>query len=389
MKVLYIIHTTSMGGATISFLNMLSEMKKYGITPIIACPNKDKKHIAKLFLKKVDELNIKIVYANIVPLTFKGVPNIMHFRSFVSSIKWLISFPFKMKKGFKSIEKIIIAEHPDIVHSNVGVIHEGWQVCIKHNIPHVWHLREYQDLDFGYKIFPNRIKFEKMLSQSSVISITEDILRHFHQLGNPNAHVVYNGIFYKKEASYIEEKEPYFLVCSRISPEKGHSDVIKAFVDFCKKNKIYNLKIAGEYNEKNPFIIELKKIIQTSRLSNRIEFLGFQNDVKPLMQKAKAVIVASHNEGFGRMTAEACFCGCVVIGRNTSGTKEILDYTGGLQYDGSISELTRMMLKVADMDIQSYRSISINAMEKAKKLYSIESNGLKIYNIYKSILQFL
>ena len=132
--------------------------------------------------------------------------------------------------------------------------------------------------------------------------------------------------------------------------------------------------------------MNLQKLINDAGCSEKVEFIGFHEDVKPYIKNAKALIVASHNEGFGRMTAEACFLGCLVIGRNTSGTKEILDYTGGIQYDGTIGNLTDKMQAVARMGQQEYAEIAINAMDKAAQQYSIESNGSKIFDIYNKIL---
>lgn len=385
MKVLYIVHSTIIGGATISFFNMISELKKYSIEAVIVIPKNDY-NSEKLFLDKAKQLSVKVINATIVPYTYKGLSNIKNPIKLIRTLKWLILFPYKRIKSINELKKIIEIEKPDIVHTNVGVIHEGWYVCQKKKIPHVWHLREYQDLDFGYKFYPSRKKFEEELRKSIVISITNDILRYFKILDSQWAFTVYNGIFKEEDAFYSKEKQNYFLVCSRISPEKGHHDIIKAFNIFCKNNKSFKLKILGNDNINTPYINSLKKLIQTLECKDKIEFLGYHNDVKPFLREAKALIVASHNEGFGRMTAEACFSGCIVIGRNTAGTKEILDYTGGFQYNGSINDLVEKMNKIVTISEKEYNDLAFQAMEKAKSMYSIEANGKKIYNIYNKII---
>lgn len=383
MKVLYIVHSTVMGGATISFFNMISELKKYSIDVVIIIPNNNSEI---LFLEKARQLNVKVITATITPYTYKGLPNIKNPIKLIRTLKWLILFPYKHIKSIHELQKIIEIEKPDIVHTNVGVIHEGWYVCQKKNIPHVWHLREYQDLDFGYKFYPSRKKFEEELRKSIVISITNDIQRYFKISNSRWAFTVYNGIFKEKDAFYRKKKQNYFLVCSRISPEKGHHDIIKAFNIFYHENKNFKLKILGQYDTNTPYINSLKKIIQTLECKDKIEFLGYHNDVKPFLREAKALIVASHNEGFGRMTAEACFSGCIVIGRNTAGTKEILDYTGGLQYNGSINDLVEKMNKIVTISEKEYNDLAFQAMVKAKSMYSIEANGKNIYNIYNKII---
>lgn len=52
MKVLYILHATNMGGATISFLNMVKGLVDLGVAPLIVVPQK---RIDPLFLKRVSD----------------------------------------------------------------------------------------------------------------------------------------------------------------------------------------------------------------------------------------------------------------------------------------------------------------------------------------------
>ena len=104
------------------------------------------------------------------------------------------------------------------------------------------------------------------------------------------------------------------------------------------------------------------------------------------MKKAKALIVASYNEGFGRMTAEASFSGCLVIGRNTGGTKEILDETGGLRFNDNI-ELYNCMIKATNMNELEYKDIVSRAQNKAKEMYSIENNVEGVCEFYHSIMK--
>lgn len=108
--------------------------------------------------------------------------------------------------------------------------------------------------------------------------------------------------------------------------------------------------------------------------------MGYCKNVYLLMHKAKALIVASYYEGFGRMTAEALFCGCLVIGRNTGGTKEILDYTGGLMFQGYFENLQQKMNEVVSMSEDKYCSLVSKCQNRAITKYS---NEMYIDNIYK------
>ena len=99
--------------------------------------------------------------------------------------------------------------------------------------------------------------FEIMLKHSNVISITDDIVRHFGLICNDKVHTIYNGVYKKNESVFIKKKDLFFLMASRISEEKCQEDVIKAFNDFLKKYPFYKLIIAGEGSI--PYINQLNK----------------------------------------------------------------------------------------------------------------------------------
>lgn len=387
MKVLYLVNSTLLGGATISFFNMIKELTKFGVEPIIAIPEKKVNQDEYVFRSLAKECGAKVYKIPITLHLFKKIKDLTGILEFFGQIKRLCLLGYNEKRSVRAIEKIIKAESPSIIHSNSGVIRCGWLASRKLCIPHIWHLREYQDLDFKRVILPSHAAFENMLNQSNVITITKNIFEYFHQEKNSNAHVVYNGIFSINDVVNNISKEPYFLLCSRISPEKGHHDVIRAFSEFCKIVPTYKLKIAGSYSENDPYILKIKKLAKSLDCSERIEFLGFLKDVRTLMARAKCLIVASPNEGFGRMTAESCFMGTLVIGYNAAGTKEILDYTGGIPYDGTIDDLVDKMLFVDKMSDEKYLKISDGAKEKAKEKYSIEANGKAIFSIYDQCLK--
>lgn len=130
----------------------------------------------------------------------------------------------------------------------------------------------------------------------------------------------------------------------------------------------------------------IKQKCEDYGIISRVQFIGFQKDIKPFMLSAKALIVGSYNEGFGMMTAEANMLGCPVIGRNTAGTKEILEKTkGGFLYD-SISQMAEYMTEISKMNDMDVLNFMKNPIEIAISLYSIEKSASSIYDYYREIL---
>lgn len=364
-----------MGGATISFFNMILGLKEKGVIPIVAYPKQRKKN--ELFLSILLENNIRGYQ---IPLRSSILIN-------TALTKKLLQFAALHIVTFISqiyLGRIIKTEKPDIIHSNTGVLHIGNKIARKYNIPHFWHIREYQDLDFHYKILPSKKKFCNFLRTSYVITISEGLLKHFNLQSYNRAKCIYNGIYKKGDADLKLPKEKFFLSASRISQEKGINDIIEAFAMIHDKIPEYKLVIAGS-GQRN-YIDELKTLAKEKSVSEYVKFIGHQDKIKELLMKAQALIVASYNEGFGRMTAEAYFMGCLVIGRNTAGTKEIMDIVGDSYRFDTTEELSRQMIIATKITNEQYKNIAGTFQNKAIESFSIENNVNRVFTYYKKAL---
>lgn len=370
-----------MHGSSISLFSMIYGLKKHDVEISLVVPTNWPRN--QPFIDKIEELGITLHYAHIVQ-TYDGAGwsrKPWKIRTFYRELKELVH---QRKVSYRQICNIVEEVKPDIIHTNVGVIHDGFWAARKYKIPHVFHIREYQDKDFGWKILPTKRLFEIMLNKSSaVVTITDEIRRHFHLLLNNNSCTIYNGIYSKDEITYIPNKEKYFLCASRISPEKGCDEVIKAFSKFYRDHQDYTLRFAGDVTP--IYENQLKTLAKELKCEDGVLFLGYRSDVKALIQHAKAIVVASYNEGFGRMTAEAALQGCLVIGRNTAGTKEIMDKVGGMPFD-NIEELFNAMSNSIDISNDDYSLKVLRSQEKALSLYTTEKNVEKIYCLYKSLM---
>ena len=110
------------------------------------------------------------------------------------------------------------------------------------------------------------------------------------------------------------------------------------------------------------------------------------------MYRATATIVPSKHEGFGRVMVEAMSNGSLVIARNSGGSKEQFDngreYKGeeiGLSFNNN-EELTNHLLQVSDKNQNNFNHTISISQDTILLLYSENSYGSKVYNLYKRIL---
>jgi glycosyltransferase involved in cell wall biosynthesis len=312
-------------------------------------------------------------------------PSVNNFRNYLLFIPRLFRTLLVNSIALNKICKIVKIVKPNFIHTNVGPLHIGYYLSNRFGIPHFWHLREYQDLDFKMNPFFSMDSFKNKLKASNnyPIAITQGIFNYFSLADN--ARVISNGVY---KANFIKlrlDKQKYFLFAGRLEENKGIKDLLLAFFEFAATNSEFQLYVAGDTDNIN-YKKTLQLMVEEFGNSDRVKFLGMRNDMSDLMTKATVLVVPSVYEGFGRVTVEAMFNGCLVIGNNSGGTKEILEKENlGILYSGH-DELVTAMKTVVLKGIESYYPLIKKAQERAVTLYSQEQNVEDVYKFYQDIL---
>lgn len=240
VKILFILHSSSVDGSLLSSFDLIGALQAYDVEIQIA----GKKDLLRLPIFSDFLQRTKITFHPvIIALSYKEKRRI---KNSFSYFKFVIGRVPKKICSLFSLLRVIKNVSPDIVHTSTGVVQEGFFASQILSIPHVWHLREYQDRDFGFQFYPSKTVFESLLKYSFSIPITQDIQKHFNLTEN-NSKVIYDGVDYEKGVLKYnhQKKSKYFLCASRVSPEKGHEETIRAFAKFFINNPEYELKIAG------------------------------------------------------------------------------------------------------------------------------------------------
>ncbi len=382
MKILYIINGVSLSeGSTKSFISMLTQIQTYGCEVAVVTPQR--KGIYE-WLKQ----------NNIQTFALHYYFNTKISGNFYTILKSTIKKCFNYYSAVR-LKEICEKWKPDIVHSNSSVNDIGYLAAKWLRIPHVWHIREYGDRDFGLNILHLDERLREPLNYS--ITITKDIAKHKGLIDLPSNRVIYNGIISKSGNLPETIKDNYFLYAGRIEPTKGIEDCINAFIQF-KENTKSNviLKVAGTCPKAYTTLkSKLTKKLNEHNLSDAVEWLGVRKDIGLLMSHALATIVPSHFEGFGRVMPEAQTQRCLIIGRNTGGTKEQFD--NGLEFTGkeigirfeTVNELAQCFANVLVMSSSDISEITENAFCTVNNLYTIEENGRRVFNFYNEILNLM
>lgn len=384
IKVLYILNSTlEYGGATKSFLLMLKGVMDYGVNPIVVVPD------ANGVTTTLQQMGIRVV---VVPFRMNAYPPVECVKDFLLFIPRLIGRLSLNTLAVRKLRKIFMGENLDIVHSNVSVIDIGIRLSELLHVPHIYHIREYGDKDFGYHHFPCRESYLRKLRKDGCwsIFITKALKSYYEMDSNPTSFVIYNPIYSSSYAVVNEMKKPYFLYAGRLDRGKGVFDLIKAYIFYKShvSNPLY-LYIAGDSNSEDKVIIE--SMVKEEQIEHLVSFLGYREDVDLLMQEATAIIIPSYNEAFGRCLTEAMFNGCLTIGRDTGGTreqydngKELIGREIGLRFS-TVEELAVCMNDVSNMPKCQVSQMINDAQKVVTELYSIENNVKEVIRLYDNI----
>ncbi|MBR0045612.1 MAG: glycosyltransferase [Bacteroidaceae bacterium] len=386
MNIAYILHSTaSNAGANKALMNMLGGLLPYGIHPFAVVP--DGEGITQE-LKKRDIPTLIINYRS------SAYPHSHTMKEKLLFLPRLGARIFVNQRATRAVKGFLKENRIDIVHSNSGVVRIGFDAAQKVGVPHIYHIREYGDLDFGVRYFPNREAFLRQLKMPNnyTICITKDVQRHQQLSGVATSRVIYDGVFPALSKMSVGTEKDYFLYAGRIEPAKGLDQLLLAYKRYVEQtDSPIPLKVAGACGQL-PYYRQQVEYVNEQGLAHLVEFVGEYNDIAFLMWQARALVIPSRNEGFGFCMPEAMQQGCLCIARNTGGTKEQLDNALqmmgeeiALRYD-TVEQLTECLHQVGNHAPDDYASCTERAFKVVNRLYTKDVHAKNVYEFYQEII---
>lgn len=372
IEVLYICHTSTIGGAAKSLFNMICSLKDK-VVPIVLLPKKGPTY--DLFVKN----GIKCI---VYPFRW-NVRTTGFFSHWFYYIPHVIYDNYVKKCCVKYIMHELGGHDIKIVHSNTSIITIGHYLSKALSAKHVWHIREFQDLDFGLQPYYGWEDLKKKIYMSdAVVAISRAVYKHWNLDAAMYGCCIWNAVRSKKDVVFIRQKEKYFFFCAAVLCDaKGTKFAIEAFSCSGLANFGYKLVIAGSSSE--DYRMELEVLIRKKQLIGAVDFIGFCENVKVYMAKASAFLMCSENEGLGRVTIEAMFYGCPIIGRNTGGTLDFIkDKENGLLF----SDLNTCVKAMRTVVANDNSDMVCNAQRFAVENFSEENYGCILMDVYTKVL---
>ena len=378
ITVLYICPDATLGGSTQSLLDLIESVKD-SVKPIVLFLREDSAY--EVFCKRGIEC---LVYPYVR----------LHY--FIQSNTWwqLLLRPYRLRlvkllrsdySCVKHVKKYLGTRHVDIVHSNYSSILIGQELSSALHARHVWHIREF--LEHGVHVenrpFGGYTLLRFMINRADARIVISHPAQAHWKFRERNTWIIPDAVAKASDCCYYSDKKQYILFCSyHITRAKGAIVTVNAF----GKSGLFKEGIRLVYmgNCKDEIRSEILSIAKNYECEDAVDFIPCQDDVKPYFSYAKAFVMASTNEGLGRVTAESMFYGCPVIAMDSGGTKDLItDRSTGYLFH-SEEECAVLLREVCHTPQET---LILQAQRFAVDSMSVEVYGPRILEVYDTVLK--
>lgn len=148
-----------------------------------------------------------------------------------------------------------------------------------------------------------------------------------------------------------------FISMGRLSPEKDHVKLIRAFKYVHAERPDSKLIIVGD----GPSFHDVRSLVAELGLGEAVLLAGLHANPFPLLAGADCLVLSSNHEGQPMVLLEAMVLGKSIVATDIPGSRAVLEDVGGLLVSNSVDGLREGMLKViggydavARLDLDAY-----------------------------------
>jgi glycosyltransferase involved in cell wall biosynthesis len=182
----------------------------------------------------------------------------------------------------------------------------------------------------------------------------------------------------------IAADEQIIIAIGRMSLEKGHSDLIKAFARLLAAQSAQKIKLI--LVGKGPERERLEQEIVSLKLNQHVVFAGHVNDVKPFYAIADLLVLPSHSEGSPNVLLEAMAARVPAVATAVGGVPEIATHNeNALLVKARDTEAMAEAMKRLLNDKELAERLTRNAQQRVKKDHSPETRLRSLLELYREL----
>ncbi len=196
--------------------------------------------------------------------------------------------------------------------------------------------------------------------------------------------VIYNGVYLPRYSMSAEpiykarEGEIVLGSAGRLSEEKGHFYLLEMMQLLVDNGLKFKLLIAGE----GRLYQTLQKRARKLGVDDRVEFLGFVEDMPAFFQSLDIFLLSSHYEGFGYVIAEAMASRKPVVAFDIKSSAEIIKdgETGYITEPNNVRKMAERVIQLAG-DKSLRERMGNKGRHRVEELFSFEKNQKEVLDL--------
>lgn len=382
IKILFVSHEYSVNGSTHSLLSMIDGIKAVynkSVEITVLIPWKWGKSATAGKLLQSNKIKYKqMLYRN----DYKYVNRRTSIINYVHNI-WNSMAVKRMRCYIKKNEF-------DIVCSNSSAVDVGARAALYTNTPHIYYVREFMEDDFGFE-FRNKKRMKELLESSdNIIFISKAIEKKYKSLYKlKNTVQFFNGFilqdYYIEEHDILKEKVISFVQVGTFAEGKGTINTIELLINL-KRSGTANWHMEFVGNGTKEYVKKMRELITKYKLESQITISEYCLDIKKKLSQKDILIMNSRAEGFGRVTVEGMLAGCLVVGRYSGGTAEIIiDEMNGMTF-GTKEEFLDVMHRIA-AERGKYRELAKKGQKYALDVFDCSNTAKNFMKVVEECLE--
>lgn len=227
----------------------------------------------------------------------------------------------------------------------------------------------------------------------AVTAVSKDLIRETHELLDitRNIDLTYNFVdkrmYYPRDTTELHKDYAFgddriLMHVSNFRPVKRVSDVVEIFAKVNEKIPS-RLLLVGE----GPDLPKIQFQIQELGLTDRVMFLGKQDDIPQVISLADILLLPSEKESFGLVALEAMACGVPTVGSQAGGIPELIIHgeTGYLAPIGDTEAMAEYAIKLLT-DHPLMQTMIKNCLDRSQSEFSNERMMAEYEQIYYRVL---
>ena len=242
----------------------------------------------------------------------------------------------------------------------------------------------------GIRAYIEKIN-EKYLT-NKIIAVSEDLKKYLVDLGydEERIKVIHNGVECQKKSSCrstnlkklfcTDSHKRVIGIVGRLVPVKNHRcflDSARATLD--RFSNVYFV-VVGD----GPLMSELREYARVLQIEESVHFAGYVNNVDEYLENFDILSFTSFHEGIPIAMLEAMCIGVPVVATKVGGVSEIIQHeiSGLLVPNNDSKALSSAYIQLLSND-KFYNQISINSINEAINVHSLENSVVSTINLYK------